>query len=245
MNSFCKNCPPDCLNPQPLDCIVYTGDSIPGLGIETGDSLKKVMDALIAKVQTSSGMSADSIDANIADMFKSSVSPCYEGITELVFEYLLESDQGKVIFFYDLNKVLDALPSDYFVASVSVRSYGNGQNLIYNGSAKSSSFVFSFSHIPVSVQFEIKLLTPCGTIVLSKLLVFNENLQFKKYKGTLDAKDYSLVREYPTLNQKEYNELIGQEIQYLRQKLDSIVSEEIVLAVEVLRNKVKSLEEKL
>lgn len=172
----CEDCPDNCLGQeQSSSCVVYNG-SANELGIVAGDSLdsvvQKICEAIAAKADA---VTADTSMPTSDDIMSKSVvrnpsSVCSSNITKRDFDYTVDVDGSNITFSWNMIPIVDGLPEGYSYASSMVRVVGSStvaNNALVNSTTVASSVALKLPSFPVSVDFSMRVVSPCGQIDLT------------------------------------------------------------------------------
>lgn len=169
-------------------------------------------------------------------------SPCALQITKRHFSYSLESNRISTIFSYDLTETLSSLPENYNIASIKVRAYGkvlNNSSLISETTVASSGFEIKIDRYPVTVDINVRIITPCGNIDLSGK-VYLEGVNFGSFKSVLDVKDLNYtIKSDISLTQHLNN--ISSGLRVLKNKVDTLDIAQVMAAIANVDSQLQSL----
>lgn len=221
----------NCLNQEGFSqCIIYTGDSIPFLGVEKGDDL----DTVISKVSSfleglddsfktatkNTSLTSDDIKPNIpSSSISGASSRCALEIVEKTFNYSVTPTQSGTNFTYDLSNIINNLPDKFEHVNTKVTASGSpsssGSTLISDTSGVSGGFPVSISSYPITVDINSRIKTECGDIDLKSTLTvtnttgnFQKNISVKDL-GNIDTQNASLS-DYLSQIQGSLNNLKGE-----------------------------------
>ena len=172
----CETCPPSCIGQEvATSCGFYSGPDIPEHSIKNGDCLTDVIQKLGGIIIVNNDNSSATTDDIVTRSFiRNPSAACASGVVERNFDYELTANVSTSGFSWNLLNVTSQLPVDYEVALVSVKAIGqdNGTGTIIIDSNKlSAGFGADLNRYPITVDFTVRLLTPCGNLDLLKSII--------------------------------------------------------------------------
>lgn len=183
----CIDCPSNCMGLEQSTLCVYSSD--------TGESLNTIIKRLEGISTPSSPSLVDDISTD--DIISTSVvrnpaSTCATKIVNRTFNYTITAASSSSDFSWSLLDVMTALPKSYSVATVRVKAVGNGTNTsktLVDSNNLSAGFSIDLSQYPVTVDFLIRVQSPCGDIDLEQSVYLINPAQTGKYNSTLSVKE--------------------------------------------------------
>lgn len=149
-------------------------------------------------------------------------SSCYQQIGVTRFSYSVESQVNQISIFYDLNSVLKSIPNTFQVAGVNVIIYGKvnsrtGRSIINQSTSNSRGVVVPAEQFPLALNVNIRLDTPCGSIVMRKEVYVNQ--PNGNYTALLEIVDAS-QNQTSELMQEDFNKMVDTAIKDINSVLD-------------------------
>lgn len=129
-------------------------------------------------------------------------------------------------FTYNLEKVIEGMPSNYTINSISVRANGynkgTSKTLLADASLPVGGFKLNIDNFPVNVNFEVNAGTPDGIVVLNKRISVHSATDSGTNYTELDTSDYSNNRTYSNVSQTLFNEILAAGLCQLRNLYNSL-----------------------
>lgn len=212
--------------------VIYTGPSVPSLGISQGDSLSSVLNTILSNMSsqmtlkqiedTLIGLSSDELQTTAPTYdLGSASSASAAAIANKGMGYEVKEDGGFTAIDYNMQDTSSNLPDGYKVVTSGATAQGTGnQSLLVSTTGTAGTMKILPSQFPVRVNFRIGINTPQGDIALIK----SETLQ----AATPTVRSTSLAVEDLTtpadsfITQKEFNTRMSSEVSRLKQKVDEL-----------------------
>lgn len=144
------------------------------------------------------------------------------------FKYSISTNPVGSSLEYDLNDALKDLPEDYAVGSTRVTVSGTpkrGKSVINTSKNRVASIPVENDRYPLNMAVDLNVLTPNGTVTLSKNLSIPSPLS-KSYNALFDVRDFTSP-DNSKINQSKFNDLLASELCSLNSYLTSLRSFEI------------------
>lgn len=136
------------------------------------------------------GISTDDITSS--SLIRNTSYVCSSKIVKRDFVYNISSSVNSVIFSWDFLPVISALPTGYKLALSRVKVTGNsssGANLLTDSKTPSGGIPLSAVSFPISVDFEVRLTTPCGNVDLTSELSVVNPAKVGEWRIRFDVRD--------------------------------------------------------
>lgn len=181
----CSDCPTMCFgNTLDSDCVVYDGKS-----------LRTYLDSI--GIPSSNGTSSPEGDITTDDITSKSLvrdtsNLCASNIVKRDFYYTLSSGASTSTFAWNMVDIRTNLPTGYRVGLVRVRASGStaaGRNVIADSSSISGGVSLGPNNYPVTVDFMLRITSPCGDIDMQKTITLQNPSKTGKFVIVLDARD--------------------------------------------------------
>jgi len=218
--------------------VEYRGNTHADLGIEQGDSLDVVLEAIVAELKRIGDIVDDCSFCNGSTPATPSIefpAPKYGvgsnytqnvyDIESIPFSYGVVRGSTKHTVNYDIQSFVNKLPvgTEFVEASVVALSgkVGNVSNTVYSNTEKLGGFEVSPSSLPLNISFSTRVRNSNGDIVLTKTipLTGSEEGSFSTY---FNANVSSPTPQ--TMTADQYNEVISMEIARLQRNIDDLKS---------------------
>lgn len=180
----CIDCPATCFGNE-LDSSCISHD---------GKSLRYIVDELTTTPpETSSGSNTITSDDVISkSKIRNTSYICSSNIVNRTGKYTLSVTSSTTVFGWNVLDIIGDLPDGYEFATISVRITGSasGSNLISQSSSPSAGVNIKLDQYPISVDFLIRVTSPCGDIDLKKTINIVSTTGSKgTYNFIMDVKD--------------------------------------------------------
>lgn len=175
-------------------CVEYDGPDISVFGIVSGDSLNDIISKIAAfqlpVLPESTTPTTDDIVSKSPVRNTSSI--CASAIVKRDFMYSLTKTSAGVTITYDLVDIVRNLPPKYEVGVARVLATGqpvNGLSTIIDSKSISMSFNIPMDRYPVSINFMLRVIAPCGQIDLTYTLNLINPAISGSFRAVMDAND--------------------------------------------------------
>lgn len=180
----CSDCPTMCFgNTLDSDCVVYDGKSLSTYLNSIGSSQNS----------SSSGDEEITTDDIVSkSLVRDSSNLCASNIIKRDFYYSLSSTTSSSTFAWNMLDIRTNLPTGYRIGLVRVRATGStaaGRNVIADSNKISGGVPLGPNNYPVTMDFLIRVTSPCGDIDLEKTLTLQNPSRTGTYNVYLDARD--------------------------------------------------------
>lgn len=206
-------------------CVQYSGPSDQSIGIQQNmtqaelnaqlvllvSQLKAQLD--LYKCNTGSSSTDSSVQLSNTVYKEYTLSKCINDISVKSFSYTITASSD-ITFTYDTSNIISNLPLGTVLETIRVR-ISKDNNLIANLSGISSGISLKRSEVPSYANFEVRLNSSCGNIILSKSIPLNN-----ESVSSITNFDIQDLGSQQTLNtQEQFNQMIYNEMQKLKSRI--------------------------
>lgn len=238
----CTNCPDYCLgNIVDSKCVAHDGESLANYLdlLEANDS---------NQTSDSEESTATTDDVVSKSIVRDTSNLCASQIIVRNFHYSLSTGPSTITLGWNLLNVRDNLPSGYRIALSRVRVTGNtvaGRNVIADSSSLSGGFSIGPNAYPITLDFLIRVVSPCGDIDMEKTIKILDTSKTGTFSLILSAKDLNPSSGEILLT--DQLNMIESKLFDVEQKLDTMPNsttqtEENTAEIENLTESIDSLE---
>lgn len=192
-----------------------------------GNGTAQSYDAVKAMIDFLCNLNTDNIGTS-ANMYclSDGISVSAAKIQNKAFTWSTQSLSDGVNYTYNLSEIIDNLPTDFVVNSVSVKANG-----ARNGSAKTllastkepiGGFKLKPDNYPVNITTELSLGTPDGEVTLMKKVALTGNYTSEPYRSNLDIQDLSNNTNFTVTSQTQFNEIMSSAYCHIKELYDNL-----------------------
>lgn len=233
----CKDCPATCLGfVISADCVEYNGEKLSNY-LNGGTVSEETTDS------TSTQLSSNDIISK--SLIRNTSGVCSSKIINRTITHKLSTTQTTTTFGWDFLKLISDLPSGYEAALSSITVTGKGgngrSNVIAQSKSPSSGVGVRVDQYPLTVDFLIRVSSPCGDVDLKKTIRVLSSTNTGEHSTVLDAVDLNPISGEVSLTEQLDNleaQVIG-----LGQKVETIGNPSSSLAEQNL--KIDQIEEEV
>lgn len=203
----CNNCYNGCSITTPDKCVKYTGPDVPELGIETGDSLAMVEQAIInylVPVLTAEGIKPIILDEVLCELVKSYLPSCTvcNGFTlNEILTAIIKSVCDLQEQIYTINNILSILNSDYTLGCITGVNPSDGTHSIVQAVINNlCTLNSSFSAFVLSVQTNYINVSNIDSYIAAYLQSNNPDIASTKMIPLSPVAYYGPLSGYPSLS---------------------------------------------
>lgn len=180
----CKDCPASCLgNILPADCVVYNEESL-------STFLDNLPTTPEESIESNDTITTDNIVSK--SLVRNTSAVCSSKIINRTITYTLSATQTTTTLGWNMLPLIGDLPSGYDSAVIRVRVTGNtvnGKNVISDNRTPSGAVGIRVDQYPVSVDFLIRVTSPCGDVDLQKTVKIPSIGNLGTFNVVLTAED--------------------------------------------------------
>ena len=197
-----------------------------------GQGTAQSYDAVKALVEWACSLNTDSIGTN-ANMYclSDGISVSAAKIKDKSFTWSTQSLSDGVNYTYNLSNIIEAMPSDFVVNSVSVKANGarNGsaKTLLASSTESIGGFKLRPDNYPVNITTQLSLGTPDGEVTLEKKVSLTGNYTSEPYNSNMDIKDLSNNTNFSVTSQTQFNEIMSSAYCHIKELYDNLRNVEI------------------
>lgn len=241
----CKDCNPDYTH-YPDDA-VYVTEDIPGLGIKSGDTLKKLNSAIYAAMpQLFNGGG----EVNSSEVFTSAppnylvsgYSKDWDKISLSSGWYMVESVGSDRVVSFDFSDVIANLGVNVSVSNIVTDTFitENGVSKRYSNSNKpTNSYRIDMGNFPVNISLKVELKKEDNTVILLTKDISLGNMAVDKALFKFEIKGFDTISTY---NQEDVNQLIYAKMANISNYVEDLKARNILPNVSAMNAKIAKIE---